>query len=113
MSVYWRGVYPAATTEFQADGSRFEWTIDGGDAQQGGSDPGRERWGVRRLVAQGLADGRHVLELRPLDGRPLRLDGVIVDREVRSPGLGPPAAMFLLGVVGVAIAALSSRRPRA
>lgn len=91
-------------------GGNLSWTIDGAAGGEAPTD-GAEEWGVQVAAAAGLADGRHMLELRVADG-PVRLDGAIVDRRAWLPGLGPPGLLFVLGVVGVAAAVAAGWRPK-
>jgi hypothetical protein len=62
-----------------------------------------EQWGVKSPVATGLADGRHILELRSREVGPVRLDGVIVDRRAGWPGWTVDGLLLAVGVlVGLA-----------
>jgi hypothetical protein len=97
----------------QPGGGTLSWSVDGGPERQAPTDAAIDEWGARLVAAEGLADGRHVFEARVADGRPVRLDGVIVDRLVRWPGVGPPSLLLGLGALGVLAAAASSRRSRA
>jgi hypothetical protein len=95
-------------------GGTLAWTVDGvqaGEPEETSS--AAEQWGVRVAAAAGLPDGRHVLEARVVDGGPVRLDGVIVDRSAASPGTGAVALLLLAGIGGVAAGVAATWRPRA
>lgn len=70
----------------------------------------REQWQAMVPVASGLPDTRHRLEARTLDGRPVRLDGILVDRRPFWPGVTPDGLALVLGLVAITtIAALAGR----
>jgi len=68
-----------------------------------------EQWGWRVPVAAGLGDGRHVLEGRVVDGGPVRLDGVVVDRRAHFPGLTVGGLLVVLGAAVVVVASCAAR----
>jgi hypothetical protein len=64
-------------------------------------------------VASGLADTRHRLEARTADGRPVRVDGFVVDRRPFWPGETPDGIALLLGLVAIPTIAVLARREAA
>ena len=80
-------------------GGALEVRVDGLPAVELSLDAPREEWGRQLPVASGLADGRHVLEARTLDARPVRLDGLIVDRRERWPGLTADTLLLAVGAL--------------
>jgi hypothetical protein len=80
-------------------GGVLEARVDGLPSVALSLDAPREEWGVRAPVASGLADGWHILEVRTRDDRPVRLDGLIVDRRERWPGLTPDTLLLALGLL--------------
>jgi hypothetical protein len=73
----------------------------------------RERWAATVPVASGLADTRHRLEARTADGRPVRVDGFVVDRRPFWPGETPDGIALLLGLVAIPTIAVLARREAA
>jgi hypothetical protein len=91
-------------------GGQLELSIDGRPAQLvdgGGRD---QEWGVRLAVARALPDGVHVVDARTVDGRPVRVDGFLIDRRPGSPGLAPETALLFAGALAVVAAALAASR---
>jgi hypothetical protein len=99
-------------------GGALEARVDGLPAVELSLDAAREEWGRQLPVASGLADGWHRLEVRTLDARPVRLDGVVVDRRRLWPGLTPDALLLAFGAlvgliaVGRGLAAGAAKRSR-
>ncbi|HVE69616.1 MAG TPA: cellulase family glycosylhydrolase, partial [Solirubrobacteraceae bacterium] len=90
------------------DGGQLRVQVDGGAPVlvEGG---GREEWGARVPIATGLADGWHVLEAAVVDGRPVRVDGFVVDRRTLSPGwVG--GLLLGSGLAALGAAVVASRR---
>ena len=87
LSLAFEGTDLALVVDRLPGGGALEARVDGLPAVELSLDAAREEWGRRLPVASGLADGWHILEARTRDARPVRLDGVIVDRRRGWPGL--------------------------
>jgi hypothetical protein len=84
--------------------------VDGGEPTRVDA-AGPDEWGVRVPIAAALPDGVHVLEATVADGRPVRVDGVVIDRRPLSPG--SPGGILLGGGLAAVAAIVTAARRRA